>query len=65
MITYRVPHPTPTAYYSKQAFAQIVILFYVFGLLFFTVFQFYVFNGAKGLANPKYITGVIIVLSVS
>eukprot|EP00026_Physarum_polycephalum_P006081 Phypoly_transcript_06122.p1 GENE.Phypoly_transcript_06122~~Phypoly_transcript_06122.p1 ORF type:complete len:512 (+),score=57.98 Phypoly_transcript_06122:231-1766(+) len=63
-LQYRIPNPTPKVYYSRSAFDQIVILFYVFGLLFFTVFQFYVFNGAKGLLDRMYISGVILVLSL-
>lgn len=42
-----------------------MILFLVFGLLLFTVFQFYVFNGRRELVEPKYLILVFIAFGVS
>lgn len=64
-LNYKVTNPTPVHYFNRDAFTQIVVMFYVFGLLFFTVFQFFVFNGRMQLMHPKYISLVFITFGVS
>lgn len=62
---YAAKNPSGTSYFDRDAFTSVVILLNVFALLLFTVFQYFLFNGKKELAEPKYLAALAVACAVS
>lgn len=63
-LRYKIDNPNPTVYFDSATFTKIFILFAVFGLLMFAIFQYYVFNGKHELFEPTYLASLLLAAAI-